>query len=323
MIIEQSIKTLDNIPPKCNKPPQPQSKNKYLTPFYHNALFIGATNSGKSYAMVKHIKNYEENPVYDCHGNKLKIKVVLFCPTAQSEANPIFHTIKDLKEEDIIEEYTNEILQEKINELEDIKIEIEERETYIAVYNKAKKLKNIEKLDYDELELLESNNFQHPKDLPPLEYEHFPIVFFIFDDLLNNDKAFKKNGKDGISKLIIKSRHHKINMLISGQYMKGLSPSIRTNCQLFVIFKFANAKRVLEHIYPEVSALLNEDEFEELYKYSTDNPHDAFVIDNHANTPRERRFKKNFDTLLLNDNIMKLILDKKKSNNKSKQNDKK
>ena len=55
---------------------------------------------------------------------------------------------------------------------------------------------------------------------------------------------------------------------------------------------------VLEKIFEEVSNLLTEKEFEELYKYATKEPHDALLIDTHPNTERDKRFKKNFNIVL-------------------------
>jgi len=52
-------------------------------------MFIGAKNSGKTYGLVKMIKNYEDQPIKDSKGNLLEIRTILFSPTGESEANPI------------------------------------------------------------------------------------------------------------------------------------------------------------------------------------------------------------------------------------------
>ena len=55
---------------------------------------------------------------------------------------------------------------------------------------------------------------------------------------------------------------------------------------------------VIEKIFEEVSSLLTEQQFEELYKHTTSEPYNALIIDNHQKTERDKRFKKNFDVVL-------------------------
>ena len=49
---------------------------------------------------------------------------------------------------------------------------------------------------------------------------------------------------------------------------------------------------MLEKIYQEVSNVLTESQFEELYKHATEEPYNALVIDNHPKMERDKRFKK-------------------------------
>ena len=94
MIKEIKLSSLNNVIPKVNKKEPPRSVNNDLTPFFFTSMFIGSKNSGKSYGLVKMIKNYEEQPVKDSKGNILEIRTILFCPTGNSEANPIYTTLK-------------------------------------------------------------------------------------------------------------------------------------------------------------------------------------------------------------------------------------
>ena len=61
---------------------------------------------------------------------------------------------------------------------------------------------------------------------------------------------------------------------------------------------FANVKMVIEKIFEEVSGLLTESQFEEIYKHATEEPYNALVIDNHPKVDRDKRFKKNFNVVL-------------------------
>ena len=54
----------------------------------------------------------------------------------------------------------------------------------------------------------------------------------------------------------------------------------------------------LKRFFEEVSGLLTESQFEEIYKHATSEPYNALVIDNHPKTDRDKRFKKNFNVVL-------------------------
>jgi predicted house-cleaning noncanonical NTP pyrophosphatase (MazG superfamily) len=55
---------------------------------------------------------------------------------------------------------------------------------------------------------------------------------------------------------------------------------IRNNIDIFVLYKFANTKMVLEKIYEECSAFLTEEQFEELYMHAVKEPHNALTPSN-------------------------------------------
>ena len=71
--------------------------------------------------------------------------------------------------------------------------------------------------------------------------------------------------------------------------------TIRLNANLLALFKFADSDTVLEDVYPLFSAFIKENEFKELYEYSTQEPFNALVIDATRGKPI---FKKNFDKVL-------------------------
>ena len=99
--------------------------------------------------------------------------------------------------------------------------------------------------------------------------------------------------------LTIKCQHHHTNLLFITQYPKGIPPVIRTNTDLWILFKFASKERIIEQIYNEVSSLLTIEKFEALYDYSTkDSKHDALIIDNHNKANNDLRFRKNWNTVL-------------------------
>ena len=84
-------------------------------------------------------------------------------------------------------------------------------------------------------------------------------------------------------------------MIFTTQYIKAIPPVIRRNLDIWVIFKFANAKSVSEQIYPEISGLIKEEDFETLFEYATKNKHNALIIDQ---TSKHDIFKLNWDVAL-------------------------
>lgn len=296
MIEIEQIEGLDNIPPRVKKPPIPQSVNPNLPKLYFSLMSIGAKNSGKSYSIVKLLKNFEQYPIKNEKGETCVQRIILFCPTAASSANPIYTSLKYLAEEDIFLEYDDAILLGLLEEIDQIKQEIKERDEYKKAYSNFVN-KNIKYLKREEMELLYENEFASPDELPKLKYEIMPIYFFILDDLIGDGKAFKA-GNNAMSNLCIKHRHYGINLLYASQYSKGIPPMIRSNIDIYCLFKFANVNSVVEKIYPEVSGLLKEEDFIEMYEEATKDPHNCLVVDNHPLQDKQKRFKINYDKII-------------------------
>ena len=70
------------------------------------------------------------------NNNKLDIRVILFCPTAHSVANPIYESLKYLDDDDIILDYSDDKLLDKINDIEEEKQKIEDYNEYLIVWKK-------------------------------------------------------------------------------------------------------------------------------------------------------------------------------------------
>ena len=90
------------------------------------------------------IKNYDDKPVKDSKGNTLELKTILFSPTEKSEANPIYTSLKQFDfENDVIENYTDNKLIEKLNEIEKDKEDIEDQNKYAKAYKIFEKNENL------------------------------------------------------------------------------------------------------------------------------------------------------------------------------------
>jgi hypothetical protein len=295
MIEEIKLNGLDNKPIKTTKKPPPRSINENLPPCYFTSIFIGSKGSGKTYSLIKLLKNYEKYPIYDNEGHKLEMRVIVFCPTIMSTANPIYDSLKYLDEDDIIMEYTDGKLSEKLDEIEKEKEEIENYKKYVEVWKKYIKIdENINLLLPDELLILSKYDFRDPQDVSHPPYKYPRVNFLVFDDLVGDANAFKR-GHSAVNNLCIKHRHLQCNLLFTTQYIKAIPPVLRRNLDIFVIFKFANAQSVVEQIYPEISGVIKEEDFKDVFEYATIEKHDALIIDQTA----KHIFKLNWDTALI------------------------
>ena len=161
--------------------------------------------------MIKLLKNYEKYPIYDNEGHKLDMRIIVFCPTILSVANPIYDTLKYLDDDDIIMEYSDNKLLDKLDEIEKEKEDIKDYNKYIEVWKKYIKIdENINLLLPDELLILSKYDFREPKDIIHPPYKYPRINFLVFDDLVGDASAFRK-GHSAINNLCIKHRHLQCN----------------------------------------------------------------------------------------------------------------
>ena len=269
-----------------------ESNNPYLPKLYMCSMFIGSKGSGKTYSLVSLLRHYEKSSILDKKGRKHQMRTILFAPTGMSDFNKIYTTLETLdQEKDIILEYSDEKLLEVLDNIKSEEEEIKEYYKYMKAYNK---FKSNEKLKDKHLLILDKHDFKDPfidlKITKP-KYTQYRVNFLIFDDLISHQSAFKKNSK--ICNLTIKCRHHHCSMLFTTQYPKAIPPVIRTNTDLWILFKFASKERIIDQIYNEVSSLLTIENFEALYEYATkDSKHDALILDNHNKVNKDLMFRK-------------------------------
>ena len=296
MIQEYQIQGLNNDPLKVKKPNIPQSNNKDLPRFFFNMLLFDQKHSGKTFLLSKLIKNYQETKILDNEGNIHKVRIILFAPTAFSESNKIYETL-NVDPEDIHVNYSDDQLLMVLDEIKQENDEIKEYRKKLQLYEKFKKVKDVHELSDEEI--LELHMFKFNKHhIEKPKHEHERINFLIFDDIIGtNNGAFRKSGS-ALQNLIIKNRHHFTNVILTTQYIKSINPIIRENIDIWCLYKSQNKKSLVDKIYELVSGVVSEEHFIELFEYATEKPYSAFVIDNHKETPKENKFKINWNTII-------------------------
>ena len=293
MINEISIKGWDNNVVSHSKVIYPQCNDDGAPRNYFVALFVGARGSGKTYLLTKLLKTFEEKKCYK-DGSEVPQRIILVSPTAHSDSNMIFKSLKNLDwDVDVITEYSDDVLKDKMEEVKADLLQSKEYKEYKRVWAKFKK-ESVKKLTDEECELLMKYDFEDFEDIPKPKYPDGFLVHWIVDDMIGSN--IFKNGRSAFTNLVIRNRHIiPGNIIIATQSIMQIPKTIRLNSNLIVMFKFANKKMVLDDIYPVVSAYVTEEKLMELYEYATKEPHDALVIDG---TGRKIVFKKNFDKLL-------------------------
>jgi hypothetical protein len=67
---------------------------------------------------------------------------------------------------------------------------------------------------------------------------------------------------------------------------------------IWVLFKSASKERILDQVYPEISSLITEEDFGEIYEHATQDNHDSLIIINHNLANKKTMFRKNWGIAL-------------------------
>jgi hypothetical protein len=287
MIIEEPIESLPSPYFKINKATEPRSNNLNLPPLFFSCLIVGSKNSGKSYAMTSLLKMFEENPIYDNKGNELDQRIILFSPTANNMSNVVFKNLKYLSPDDIHLEYSDEKLEEILTELKDHIDEVNKYEDYIKLLHKYNNT-TVDLTDEEYFILYNSKNM-------PIQEKRHVITHICFDDLIGDKELFKKSRDNGLTKFLLKHRHLYTNIFITSQYINSITPVIKSNIDIFCLFKYANLNDMLKKFYPSVSGIMSEQKFKELYNYSTTEKFNFLSIISHNALKGKLLIRKNWN----------------------------
>jgi len=278
----------------------PKSDNNNLFNLFFNMMAVASRGGGKTYSVVKIIKEFEKSKMISGQGEH-KIRTILISPTYDANKN-LWGNLKSLDENDIYESYTEGILQNIIDDIKTIIDEVDIYNKYLYYYDL------IDKTPKNQIEpLLKSNpeisfilkkfNYETPAKIKKyFRYTTKPITFLILDDIMGSS-ALNRKSENLLKYWLIKNRHIFTSFFILVQSMKSVPKDMRLNCNLFYLGKFSNKKAILNDLYEEVSSILTEPQFENLYdKAINDNQHGALIIDL---TGTKKRFYNNLEKELI------------------------
>jgi hypothetical protein len=278
----------------------PKSNNNNLFNLFFNYLGVASRGGGKTYNTVKIIKEYEKSKMTSNDGEH-KLRTILISPTYDANKN-LWANLKSLDESDIYENYNEQILKEIIDDIKGIIDEVDIYNKYLYYYDlidKTPKNKIQELLQSDpEITLiLKKFNYETPiKVKKYFRYTTKPITFIILDDIMGSS-ALNRKSENLLKYWLIKNRHIFTSFFILVQSMKSVPKDMRLNCNLFYLGKFSNKKAILNDLYEEVSSLLTENQFENLYDIAIKSSnHGALMIDL---TGDKKRFYASLDKELI------------------------
>jgi hypothetical protein len=187
------------------------------------------------------------------------MRVIVLCPTIMSTANPIYDTLKYLDEDDIIMDYSDDKLLDKLDEIETEKEEIENFKNYVEVWKKFIKIDdNINLLLPDELFILSKYDFKEPNDIPHPLFKYPRANFLVFDNLVSDANALKK-GHSAINHLTIKHRYLQCNLLFIFKFefivvfprtINGLYEVLSNGCNFKELFEVESPNKC--NVFPLV-----------------------------------------------------------------------
>jgi len=247
--------------------------------------FIGSRGSGKTHAMVQLAHKYLRKGSIN--------RVFIITPTYQS--NKIFEVL-DPRPEDVFENVhtsiqdLNTILAATKKDADDFR----EFEVYLKAYKKYTR-GDKKSLTFDEMTLLQNNNFRKPIYIPR------PSPLLIVDDM-SHTSIYTPSRNNPFMNLCLRHRHINdgigITIFMAAQtYKTGVPKAIRQNIQQFFIFPTKDLTQ-MESIYEEIANLVTKEQFIALYKKATAQKHSFLTVDNNPRHPL-LAFRKNFDTALI------------------------
>lgn len=289
MIVEKTVENIDDKPFNIKKRNVPQSTNKSLPLLFNTSLYIGSKGTGKSYKLTKILKLYEQSKIMDEDGIEYEMRTILICPTASSGANEVYKVLNSLDQEnDVHLDYSDELILNILNDIKAKQDEYDDIIKYVNIYNKFNKLRDVSKLNDEELQALEDHDYMKPDKVKP------KITWIILDDLVGLG-AFNKKAKSVLSNLTIKHRHLKTNLIFTTQSYRQLPPVIRSNIDIYCIFKSNSYNEILNKIYDDISGVITMNDFIELYEHATDEKNDCLTIINNSMDKKGIRFYKNYN----------------------------
>lgn len=260
---------------KVGKLNYPYPLNDALPDLYFNALCVGSRGAGKTTAITRLLRGFEDSGIYDPKtGLRCAQRIIIVSPTYHANSH-IFANLKHLDDDDVHTEYEDVVLQMILADIKSCKKETDDYLRQVALFKKFEGIKDVSELSNWELMELDRMGYEPPSP-DSVKYDRPVINFIIIDDMVGSN--IYKQGRSYFKSQLIKNRHDGVCYLLCSQSLKAIPKDIRLNCSVWFLWRFNNAK-INEEIHEELSNKLTLPQFEELYDYATKTDHDYLVVD--------------------------------------------
>lgn len=255
-------------------------------PLHMRMCIIGGVGAGKTSFLLKFLKWYDKVKAFD--------RCVFFSPTLQGESKgEAFINSKRNFELEVYSKYSDAIMKEEAEmmkqKIEDWKIWERKKE----VWEKFKKVKSVDELDFDELMILENMGFEKPQNEFPNGY---PSHCLIVDDMVGAKGVFSANCRGFLTEFILQSRHHSCSVIILSQVFKNFLPAQLRQGSFDKWVLFGTKSKHKESIAEEMSDKVEVEKFLEIWDFVCDLPHKCLFVDYTA--PLEFMFREGLDKIV-------------------------
>ena len=239
-------------------------------------MISGKTGSGKSTALIRMLKAYCDAGVFQ--------KVILISPTAAYDAKYKMLPLTEIHE-DYSDQLLNEIMEEQKADIDEFK----QNEEDTKIYNKFMRNRKMTKKELLRLYTM-LNPMTEEFEKPVQTYDKLPFTAIILDDL-GGTPTFK-NGNNFLNSIVCKSRHYLTNFFVCVQHPYQCPRALRSQCSHVMLFATKD-KKLLEELAKENCSHLTPDEFVQLFQHATKGQHDFMLCDF-----KKDEVRKNFGEIL-------------------------
>lgn len=264
---------------------QAKANEREVPEGFPNKPFLGliyaSKGLGKTNLLINLVHKFDETKTYQ--------KVYLFSPSVQND--PKYQFLYDGKYDlKVYPNYTDEIMRDVIDEINDDLNEWKEYQRLKALYDKSKKAESQDLFNDEELLDLFMMDWEAP--MPP-KYNREPWSLIIFDDLASNAQLMKQ-GKSLMNSFALLHRHRNTSMIYAVQLYRNAVPKmIRNNLDLWVLGK-SKSEENMKSVAEELTSYATTKEVIDKWNKATEEPYSFFCVNLMAKTP-ELRFTRNFN----------------------------
>jgi len=290
------IKVKDSEPPYASR-----ATNSALFPHHQLIGVVGSRGCGKTQRIIEYFMMMNKSHSFD--------KIYWFSPTfLKEEKSKNLTEDKSLKIE-VFKSYSDEKLQEIIQEVEAMIVEYKEYQEYEKIYAKFLKLHRAHQHDsasdeefahyfkHEELELLEKYNYA---PITPNPFPHgYPCVGLVYDDMVSEKRIFSPTIKGKATNLFLNHRHISMTIIMSTQVFKnGIPNAIRGgNISMYWLFP-TKSEQLQKIIANEVAHKVKPEVVIEAWDFATKDDAHSFLLIDYDTKDKSRMFRKNFDNII-------------------------